>query len=86
MQHLLPGDAEDHPAPALDGLKLILAKTGTRRALKAERGIQVLTHQAMLKLSSLAQKVGQLLAVLHHDDRFSPHRRKVSPATRRPQR
>ena len=81
MQHLLPGDSEDHPAPAFDGLKLILAKTGTRCALEAERGIQVLTHQAMLKLSSLAQKIGQLLTALHHNGRLCPHQGNVPPAT-----
>ena len=35
----------------------------------------------MLKLRGLGQKIGQLLAVPHHDDRLSPHQRKVSPAT-----
>ena len=81
MQHLLPGDAEDDPAPPLDRRKLILAKTGTRRAFEAKRGVEVLAHQAVLKLSGLGQKVGQLLAIPHHDDRLSPHRRKVSAAT-----
>ena len=81
MQHLLPGDGEDHPAPAFDGLQLVGPKTGTRCALEAERGVEVLAHQGMFKLSRLAQKVSQLLAVLHDDGRLSPHRRRVSPAT-----
>jgi hypothetical protein len=34
----------------------------------------------MLKLRRLAQKIGQLLAVSHHDGRLCPHRRNVSPA------
>lgn len=80
MQHLLAGDIEDHPAPALDGFKLIAPKTRTRRALEAERRVEVLTHQGVLKLSSLAEQVGQFLAVPHDDRRFSPHRRKLSPA------
>ena len=78
MQHLLTRDGQDHPAPALDGRKLIAAKTRTRRVFEAERGIQVLAHQAVLKLSTLAEEVGQLLAVLHHDGRLSRHSRKLS--------
>jgi hypothetical protein len=35
----------------------------------------------MLKLSSLAQKIGKLLTALHHNDRLSPHRGNVPPAT-----
>jgi hypothetical protein len=35
----------------------------------------------MLKLSSLAQKIGQLLTALHHNGRLSPHRGNVPPAT-----
>ena len=80
VQHLLAGDAEDHPAPALDRRKLIVPKTRARRALQAERGIEVLAHQAVLKLSRQAEKIGQLLAVPHHDGRLSPHGRKLSPA------
>jgi hypothetical protein len=80
MQHLLASDGEDHPAPALDGLQLVVLKTRTRCALEAERGVQVLAHQAVFKLGRLAQKVGQLLAALHDDGRLSPHRRNVSPA------
>jgi hypothetical protein len=34
----------------------------------------------MLKLGSLGQKIGQLLAVLHDNGRLFPHRRRVSPA------
>jgi hypothetical protein len=34
----------------------------------------------MLKLSSLRQQIGQLLAVPHHDGRLSPHDRKLSLA------
>jgi hypothetical protein len=34
----------------------------------------------VLKLSRLAQQVGQLLAIPHHDRGLSPHRRNVSPA------
>jgi hypothetical protein len=80
MQHLLTRDGQDHPAPALDGRKLIVSKSRAGRALEAERGIEVLAHQAVLKLSTLAQQVGQLLAVPHHDGRLSPHKRKLSPA------
>ena len=80
VQHLLPGDGEDHLTPALHRIQLISAKTGTWRALETERGVQVLTHQGVLKLSRLAQQVGQLLAVPHHDRGLSPHRRNVSPA------
>jgi len=80
VQHLLSGDAEDHLAPPLDGLKLISPQTRTRRAFEAERGVEVLAHQAMLKLGGLGQKIGQLLAVSHHDDRLA-HTRKVSPTT-----
>ena len=67
MQHLLPGDGEDRQAPAFDGLQLAGPKTGTRCALEAERSIEVLAHQGMLKLGSLAQKIGQLLTALHHN-------------------
>jgi len=74
MQHLLPGDGEDHPAPAFDGLQLVGPKTETRCALEAERGGEVLAHQGMLKLSSLAQKVGELLTALHDNGRRSPTR------------
>jgi hypothetical protein len=81
MQHLLPGDGEDHPAPAFDGLQLVGPKTGIRCALEAERGVEVLAHQGMLKLSSLAQKIGQLLAALHHNGRFFPHPGNLPPAT-----
>jgi len=81
MQHLLPGNGEDHPAPAFDGLHLPGPKTGTRCALEAERGVEVLAHQGMLKLSSLAQKIGKLLTALHHNGRLSPHRGNVPPAT-----
>src|SRR6266705_7066315 len=81
MQHLLPGDGEDHPAPAFDGLQLVGPKTRIRCALEAERGVEVLAHQGMLKLSSLAQKIGKLLTALHHNGRLSPHRGNVPPAT-----
>ena len=81
MQHLLPGDGEDRQAPAFDGLQLAGPKTGTRCALETERGVEVLAHQGMLKLSSLAQKIGQLLTALHHNGRLSPHRGNVPPAT-----
>ena len=81
MQHLLPGDGEDRQAPAFDGLQLAGPKTGTRCALEAERGVEVLAHQGMLKLGSLAQKIGQLLTALHHNGRLSPHRGNVPPAT-----
>ena len=78
VQHLLSGDAEDHHAPALDGLQLLVPKAGTYRAREAERGVEVLAHQAMLKLSSLRQQIGQLLAVSHHDDRLA-HSQKPIP-------
>jgi len=81
VQHLLAGDIEDHPPPARDGRKLIIPKARTCCALEAECGIEVLTHQAVLKLSSLAEKVGQLLATFHNDGGLSRHGRKVSPAT-----
>ena len=35
----------------------------------------------MLKLSSLAQKISQLLTALHHNGRLSPHQGNVPPAT-----
>jgi hypothetical protein len=35
----------------------------------------------MLKLSSLAQKIGKLLTALHHNGRLCPHRGNVPPAT-----
>ena len=35
----------------------------------------------MLKLGSLAQKIGKLLTALHHNGRLSPHRGNVPPAT-----
>jgi hypothetical protein len=35
----------------------------------------------MLKLSSLAQKIGKLLTALHHNGRLSPHWGNVPPAT-----
>jgi hypothetical protein len=79
MQHLLPGDSEDRQAPAFDGLQLADPKTGTGCALEAERGVEVLAHQGMLKLSSLAQKVGELLTALHHNGRLSPHQGNVPP-------
>ena len=82
MQHLLAGDGEDHPAPALDGLELVGPKTGTRGALEAERGVEVLAHQGVLELGSLGEQIGQLLAALHDDGRLSRHRRKVSPDAR----
>lgn len=34
----------------------------------------------MLKLSSLAQKIGKLLTALHHNGRLSPHQGNVPPA------
>jgi hypothetical protein len=80
MQHLLPGDAEDHLAPPLDRGKLTGPQPRTCRALEAERGVEVLAHQAMLQLSSLGQQIGQLLAVPHHDGRLA-HNRKVSLTT-----
>jgi hypothetical protein len=80
MQHLLPGNGEDHPAPAFDGLQMVGPKTGTRCALEAERSVEVLAHQGMLKLSSLAQKIGKLLTALHHNGRLSPHQGNVPPA------
>ena len=86
MQHLLPGDGEDRQAPAFDGLQLAGPKTGTRCALEAERGVEVLAHQGMLKLSSLAQKIGQLLTVPHHNGRLSPHGEKGIASDRRSQR
>jgi hypothetical protein len=79
MQHLLTGDGQDHLAPALYRLQLILPKTGTRRALEAERSVEILAQQAVLKLSTLAEQVGQLLAVPHHNARL-PHKRTISPA------
>ncbi len=79
MQHFLAGDGQDYLAPALYRLQLILAKAGTRCVLEAECGVEVLAQQAVLKLSTLAQQVGQLLAVLHHNARL-PHKGKVSPA------
>ena len=75
MQHFLPGDAEDHPPPPLDRSKLTSPYSRTRRALKTERRVQVLAHQAMLKLGSQGQKIGQLLAVPHHDGRLTLHGR-----------
>jgi hypothetical protein len=81
MQHFLPGDGENHPAPAFDGLQLTGPKTGTRCGLEAERGVEILAHQGMLKLSSLAQKIGKLLTALHHNGRLCPHRGNVPPAT-----
>jgi hypothetical protein len=80
MQHLFPGDAEDHPSPPLDRSKLTGPHSWTRRALEAKRRVQVFAHQAMLKLGSQGQKIGQLLAVPHHDGRLTPHGRKVSAA------
>jgi hypothetical protein len=66
----------------LDGeaaLELPGAKSGTRCALEAEHGVQVFAHHSMLKLGSLAEKIGQLLAALHHNCRLSAHERKLSP-------
>src|SRR6478672_7746907 len=40
----------------------------------------------MLKLGSLGQKIGQLLAVPHDNGRLFPHRRRVSPAMAIPKR
>jgi hypothetical protein len=76
MQHLLAGYVEEHPAPPLDDLELILPNAWTCSALQAERGVEVFTHHGVLKLSSLTEKIGQLLAILHHDGRLSPHRKK----------
>ena len=87
MHHLLGGDCQDHLAPALDGRQLIVAKTGTRRALETERGVEVLAHQGVLELSSLGEKIGELLAALHHDGRLFHNERNVPqrqpPATAR---
>jgi hypothetical protein len=80
VQHLLSGDAENHSAPPLDGCKLIGPQPRACRAFEAERGVEVLAHQAMLELGRQAQQVGQLLAVSHHDDRLCPHKKNVSPA------
>ena len=71
VQHLLGGDAEDHRAPPLHGRKLISPQPRACRAFQAERGVEVLAHQAMLKLSSLGQQIGQLLAVFHYDGRLA---------------
>ena len=78
VQHLLSGDAEDHPAPPPDRGKLISPQSRACGALEAERGVQVLAHQAMLELSSLGQQIGQLLTVPHHDVRLA-HKRKAIP-------
>jgi hypothetical protein len=78
MQHLFAGYVEKHPAPTLDDLKLILPKTRPHRALETERGVEVLTHHSVLKLSSLTEKIGQLLAILHQNGRLFPHGKKVS--------
>ena len=86
MEHLLARDGENHPAPALDGFELIAGKTGPRRALEAERGVEVLAQQAVLKLSTLAQNVGQLLAVPHHHGRLPAHARQAIASDGRPQR
>jgi hypothetical protein len=69
------------PSPSHPGREksCCLAKAGTRCVLEAERGVEILAQQAVLKLSTLAQQVGQLLAVLHHNARV-PHKGKVSPA------
>jgi len=80
VQHLLAGYIEKHSSPTLDDLKLIVPKTRTCRALQAERSVEVLTHHGVLKLSSLTEKIGQLLAILHHDGRPCPHGKKVSAA------
>jgi hypothetical protein len=85
VQHFLSGDSEEHPTPALDRPQLIVAKTGTCCALEAERGVQVFAHHSMLKLGSLAEKIGQLLAALHHNCRLSAHERKLSPGESRAQ-
>jgi hypothetical protein len=85
MQHLLSGDAEDNLAPPPDGIKLIRPQSGTCGAFEAEGGVEVLSHQAMLKLSSLGQKIGQLLAVPHHDGRLC-HEERVSVTMACPQR
>lgn len=79
MQHLLSSDTQDHLASLLDGRKLVGPESGTHAASEAERGVQVLAHQAMLQLSSLAEKVGQFFAVLHHDGCLT-HKRKVTLA------
>src|SRR4051794_11204436 len=79
MHHLLAGDAEEHPAPPLDDLELIVPKTGTRSASEAERGVEVLAHHGVLELSALGEQVGQLFPALHEDGRLSRHGRKVSP-------
>jgi hypothetical protein len=81
MQHLLSGYIEEHSAPTLDDLKLIVPKARTCCALQAERGVEVLTRHGVLKLSSLTEKIGQLLAIFHHDGRLSPHGKKVSAAS-----
>ena len=41
---------------------------------------KVFTHHGVLKLSGLTEKMSQLLAILHHDGRLSPHGKKVSTA------
>jgi hypothetical protein len=48
MQHLLRGDTQDHLAPLLDGRDLVGPEPGTRAAFEAERGVEVLAHQAVL--------------------------------------
>ena len=75
------GDAQDHPAPPLDGRQLVVAQIRVRRALEAERRVEVLAHESVLELCCLAEQVGQLLAVPHDDGRLSPHRGNVPPAT-----
>ena len=73
MHHLLAGDVEEHPAPPLDDLELVVPETGTWRAPEAERGVEVLAHHGVLELSPLGEQVRQLFPALHEDGRLSRH-------------
>ena len=67
MEHLLRRDGEDHSAPPLHGLELVIGETGAGLRAQAEGGEEVLGHEAVLDFGRLAQQIGQLLAVLDDD-------------------
>ena len=67
VQHLLRGDLEERPPPALDGFELRRRQTGADVRSQAEGGVEVLAHRHVLDLGRLAQQVRQLLAMLDHD-------------------
>ena len=77
VQHLLGGHVGYLLAPILDRCCFLGGQPLVLQLLQAEGRVQVLAHDAVLKLGGLAEHVDQRLAVLDHERRLG--RRQAAP-------